>query len=109
MSHPRWITSLLALAIFFANACCLAHQAPQQLATSSKHACCKKHTEEKQVPAKSCECCKRIVASVDSSPTHSHAALLPVWNVIASCDASIIASPLPVSTLHFDSTAPPSA
>jgi hypothetical protein len=93
MSHPRWIVSLLSVVIFFANACCLAHQAPQQVAASSTHACCKKkQTDEKHVPSKSCECCRRIVVSIDSAPTHSHAPLLPAWGIHASSDATLIVS-----------------
>src|SRR2546421_11740809 len=100
MSRSQWIVSLLALAIFFANACCLSHAAAQQVAASSKHACCKKQHDEKRVPAKSCDCCRRIVASVDSTPTHSHAPLLPVWNVLASCDASFIDFSRSFSSFH---------
>src|SRR5213078_552946 len=88
MSHARWIASLLSLAIFFANACCLAHQAPQRVATASKHAFCKKQSDQKHAPVQSRECCQRIVASIASTPTHSHAPLLPVWDVIASCDSN---------------------
>jgi len=87
MSQPRWISPLLCLAIFFANACCLYHAKAAQHQTSAKpqaqkHACCKKSTDQQDKtpsPKKECACCERSVATAAQVSNHlqtlSHFAL----------------------------------
>ena len=115
MSHSRFTPSLVALAIFFANACCLAHLTPQyavQSATKVVHACCHKAMTTESQGQKSqaphtCECCQRVDATIDSGAASHHAPLALVWHAIVPPTVDIL---LPVSfcsTFHFDSQAPP--
>ena len=96
MSHSRWIGSLLSLAIFFANACCLAHTAPTPVsshAAGKVHACCRKavvasQQDHQPQPSKGCACCQHDVAKV--APVHptTHAPLMLL--TIASVDTHCV-------------------
>jgi hypothetical protein len=110
MFQLRSIASLLALAILLANVCCLYHRPPQQ-AVKSAHACCKaSHVpqQEQQTPARSCECCERVVAKVDTAAKHLHSApdfSLAIAILSIEHDCGLLA---PAATNRpFDAHAPP--
>jgi hypothetical protein len=99
MSGPRFISPLLCLAIFFANACCLYHASNAQgsiakAQATNKHSCCKKAAQSDEPhktpdPKKGCACCKRTAATAPQGSTHLQALSHFSLDTFAIADQSI--------------------
>jgi hypothetical protein len=112
MSHSRWTVSLLVLAIFFANACCLAHIPPKTVAAAKPvHPCCQHKTAKSDStpqPSKECDCCQRVDQNVTQASTSDHAPLTLFAIAWIAAEPTCLAH-TPICSLHFDAQAPPGA
>jgi len=115
MSHSRLTASIVSLAILFANACCLAHVAPQHVTASVPsivHACCHKTVKaqtagEKPQPAQSCNCCRRVDATANAGPDIQHAPLLLAFSAMVAPSVDELSLCSLASPFHFNAHGPP--